>query len=936
MKGFNKDAAATVDLRDKIAYAIGSLGKEVVFGVFSSCLFLYCIQELSLDATFLGVLYLTNIVIGIVLAPIFGVLLDNTCTRFGKYKPWVVGSTILNLIALAVFFFLPQFGTDIGERIIYISAIYTLWALSFLMLDTPGWAMLSIFNTNNITRDVMSQVPNFNHHLGNQLFILATLPLLDNLPVFFTVNTDTYTTVIISCGFLLLFSQTIFVLMLHPSYNQSCPRRAAAQRAAEAKAKAMASATVTTALASATASAGAAIASTRTIASVGAAVGAVGATAGTVGAAAAIAKVTPKATTSQTQPQTAASSAVASLAQAEEQANAAHVQAVERETQDAARRQQEIDFMAATSVVSLDDGTGNNMIRSISKFLAPVRKFIWGNQNHKSTPNLGSVPLPQHQNSNYQYPYNNHNADFSVAATSNQPNDSSSRGYESYAALPSSTSYGNASSSNPWNQSQWAKGNMFSSAPLGQNGLSATMYQNFNAVPAELLYSQQLNREQQNQGLTRTKNPASQAQNTANSLVSTALAIHTSSANQRLLNLRSTLQVLTKNDQLLVVFLSTILLYTIYGLIMGGYFSLFIEKQQLFSPSIYAIIVTGLLTHLGAISSFELLVRRTSRSAVFNISLLLMLLGFIPILFVQNSNNNELFLPILVVSYILSSAGIGFSKVAITSMTIDTVDYGEFKLSVRTDGLIFALRNVAHNLGELIVFFYYSSAVFVIFSQVPSTFGLSFNLNLAVILVIILLLLCGLIYMHLYKLNGAFYRNVLNNLQFLKQNQHWHSHNPTTNRFMLRYALDESAMIIKLKAKNVDELMRAMVQKLSEVNAITSEHDYMVDLQKRLRQGACGIAEGIALPHAKSSAVRRATVVVATLDTPMDLGALDDRKCDLIFLLASPDDGFTHLNLLGRLSLLLNEPNFADKLRTSGSPTELFERLVQCEKHLVR
>lgn len=934
MKGFNKDAAATVDLRDKIAYAIGSLGKEVVFGVFSSCLFLYCIQELSLDATFLGVLYLTNIVIGIVLAPIFGVLLDNTCTRFGKYKPWVVGSTILNLIALAVFFFLPQFGTDIGERIIYISAIYTLWALSFLMLDTPGWAMLSIFNTNNITRDVMSQVPNFNHHLGNQLFILATLPLLDNLPVFFTVNTDTYTTVIISCGFLLLFSQTIFVLMLHPSYNQSCPRRAAAQRAAEAKAKAMASATVTTALASATASAGAAIASTRTIVGAGAAVGA---TAGTVGAAeAAIAKVTPKATTNQTQPQTAASSAVASLAQAEEQANAAHVQAMERETQEAARRQQEIDFMAATSVVSLDDGTGNNMIRSISKFLAPVRKFIEGNPNHKSTPNLGSVPLPQHQNSNYQYPYNNHNADFSVAATSNQPNESSSRGYESYAALSSSSSYGNAPSSNPWNQSQWAKGNMFSSAPLGQNGLSATMYQNFNAVPAELLYSQQLNREQQNQGLTRAKNSASQAQNTANSLVSTALAIHTSSANQRLLNLRSTLQVLTKNDQLLVVFLSTILLYTIYGLIMGGYFSLFIEKQQLFSPSIYAIIVTGLLTHLGAISSFELLVRRTSRSAVFNISLLLMLLGFILILFVQNSNNNELFLPILVVSYILSSAGIGFSKVAITSMTIDTVDYGEFKLSVRTDGLIFALRNVAHNLGELIVFFYYSSAVFVIFSQVPRTFGLSFNLNLAVILVIILLILCGLIYMHLYKLNGAFYRNVLNNLQFLKQNQHWHSHNPTTNRFMLRYALDESAMIIKLKAKNVDELMRAMVQKLSEVNAITSEHDYMVDLQKRLRQGACGIAEGIALPHAKSSAVRRATVVVATLDTPMDLGALDDRKCDLIFLLASPDDGFTHLNLLGRLSLLLNEPNFADKLRTSGSPTELFERLVQCEKHLVR
>ena len=77
-------------------------------------------------------------------------------------------------------------------------------------------------------------------------------------------------------------------------------------------------------------------------------------------------------------------------------------------------------------------------------------------------------------------------------------------------------------------------------------------------------------------------------------------------------------------------------------------------------------------------------------------------------------------------------------------------------------------------------------------------------------------------------------------------------------------------------------------------------------------------------------------MVVATLDTPIDLGSLDGRKSDLIFLLASPDDGETHLKLLGRLSLLLNEPGFADKLRDCGSTTEIFERLVQCEKHVVK
>ena len=337
-------------------------------------------------------------------------------------------------------------------------------------------------------------------------------------------------------------------------------------------------------------------------------------------------------------------------------------------------------------------------------------------------------------------------------------------------------------------------------------------------------------------------------------------------------------------------------------------------------------------------ASFEALVRHTSRTFIFRLALYMSMAGFALMFWAEYSQGFTL--PVLAASIFLTNLGVGLCKVALTSMTIDTVDYGEFKLSVRTDGLIFSLRAMAHNLGKTISFFFYGGALTIGYILgANDDAGMPGEISGAVLIVLILLVITLVLYLNFYKLNGAFYRNVLNNLQYLRQNQN--VARPTladlnANKFMLRYALDESTMLIKLNANSVEDILKAMVQKLSEVQAIASEHDFMSDLRARLALGPCGIAEGIALPHAKSSAVRRATVVVATLDHPIDLGALDNRDCDLIFLLASPDDGYTHMNLLGRLSLLLNESGFADKLRASGSPTELFERMVQCERHIMR
>lgn len=860
MKNRSPDTSVSSPTRDKVVYSIGLLGKEITYSILNCVIFLYCFQILKLNISFLGVLYLTGAIIGAIVSPLIGMLLDNTNSIYGKYKVWLVISTFLCLLALGGFYFLPQLGDNAQEHLFFISCIYTLWSLSYCMLDLPGWSILSTFNTNNTTRDVMAQVPNFTYHIGVKIMVFVAIPILYHRNFLIELTATTYSNLIIGCIVILGFSQLFMIIMMGHNHKHNSNR--------------------------------------------------------------------------QIRPMAPLSTQFSHQQTSYDGANSVTVNATTTSTGNVADNNQNTANSTATSNIrvitndskplSLNRITQNILLQQCSSQQDQIQAHQSESTSAERTTQQ-PTSLPSVSRFKFFREINNFLRNIIFTRPQTLLNEAVEIDQAAVMACKSTSGNGanNIAPSYQDNDPYYASRRepMHVNFYYNQSPASRTTVANAPMVTAASAVTKPINTFSNHHEIIASTKPR---QKTANNILS----------------LRTNIQVLLQNDQLLVVFLSSILLYTIYGLIFGGIFSCFVVQQVFLSPYIQTILVIGLLMHLVAISSFEILAQRFSNPTLFKASLVIMFVGFSPILLEQNVPTKFL-VPLLSISYFISTFGVGLSKVVLTSMTIDTVDYGEFKLSVRSDGLIFALRAVAHHASKIIIFFYYSNALLIFFDHKPKAYPpdsleLNLNVNLAVTLVIILLVFSFLIYVNLYKLNGAFYRNVLNNLQFLKHNQHWHSHAPTTNRFMLRYALDESTMIIKLKAHNINDLVRAMVQKLSEVHAITSEHDYMVDLTKRLRQGDCGIAEGIAMPHAKSSAVRRATVVVATLDTPLDLGALDGRKCDLIFLLASPDDGFTHLNLLGRLSLLLNEPNFADKLRSSGSPTELFERLIQCEKYLVR
>lgn len=91
----------------------------------------------------------------------------------------------------------------------------------------------------------------------------------------------------------------------------------------------------------------------------------------------------------------------------------------------------------------------------------------------------------------------------------------------------------------------------------------------------------------------------------------------------------------------------------------------------------------------------------------------------------------------------------------------------------------------------------------------------------------------------------------------------------------------------------------------------------------REAQSATGLPGGIAIPHCRSAAVRRASIAFARLRPKVDFGA-PDGPADLVFLIAAPEGGGAeHMKMLTALARALVRPAFVAELRAAATAEDV-------------
>ena len=132
---------------------------------------------------------------------------------------------------------------------------------------------------------------------------------------------------------------------------------------------------------------------------------------------------------------------------------------------------------------------------------------------------------------------------------------------------------------------------------------------------------------------------------------------------------------------------------------------------------------------------------------------------------------------------------------------------------------------------------------------------------------------------------------------------------------LLSSLLAPARVAVGLDVPDKASLLRHVVALAAASPAVRDASRLLADVLAREATLSTGVGDGLALPHARSSAVTETVAAVAVLATPVDYDALDGAPVRMALLIASPDtDPAAHVRLLGRISRLLVVPGARDTL----------------------
>ncbi|QAS53568.1 fructose-specific PTS transporter subunit EIIC [Halobacillus litoralis] len=134
-----------------------------------------------------------------------------------------------------------------------------------------------------------------------------------------------------------------------------------------------------------------------------------------------------------------------------------------------------------------------------------------------------------------------------------------------------------------------------------------------------------------------------------------------------------------------------------------------------------------------------------------------------------------------------------------------------------------------------------------------------------------------------------------------------------------------------LKENKKEDVLWKLSEDLQQKGYVTSTEEFYETVLEREKISATGLESGLAIPHGKSSAVKKAGFAVARLENPIaDWESIDpDNQVELVFLLAIPEGeaGSTHLNLLAELSTRLMDKDYYNSLMSAANPDEFLTAL---------
>jgi len=111
--------------------------------------------------------------------PIMGLIVDNTFTKYGKFKPWIAfGALVSGIFTILIF---TDFGLSHGAYIAAFAVFYLCWGMSFTSNDIPYWSMLPSLSMDQKEREKIGAIARICGNLGMFSVVVGIVPITEML-----------------------------------------------------------------------------------------------------------------------------------------------------------------------------------------------------------------------------------------------------------------------------------------------------------------------------------------------------------------------------------------------------------------------------------------------------------------------------------------------------------------------------------------------------------------------------------------------------------------------------------------------------------------------------------------------------------------------------------------------------------------------------------
>ena len=136
--------------------------------------------------------------------------------------------------------------------------------------------------------------------------------------------------------------------------------------------------------------------------------------------------------------------------------------------------------------------------------------------------------------------------------------------------------------------------------------------------------------------------------------------------------------------------------------------------------------------------------------------------------------------------------------------------------------------------------------------------------------------------------------------------------------------LKEETIISELNATDKKGVLEELAGSVAQASGVDQEEMVRV-LLERERLGSTGIGDGIAIPHGKLKSLESLLVGFGRSHKGVDFEAIDGKPAHIFFLLLAPENSTgAHLRMLARLSRLLKDSTFRQRLMTAADQRSLY------------